>query len=155
MPRPLHLRVFGCLEALVPRRGQIPVGVSANRLRADFFEALQDFLGFRSIQTQIAGGNDCIRATLRVKIGQTGVETDEISVNVGKNGYTHKQLVALERERKQRRGDADLLEVVEIYPFDDEARFAHARERRAIADVGDDVTVAQAQHARRAILAAR
>ncbi len=142
MPRPLHLRVFGCLETLVPRRRQIPVGVSANRLRADFFKALQHLLGFRSIQTQIAGGNDCIGATLRVKIGQTGVETDEISVNVGKNGYTHTRLVALERERKQRRSDADLLEVVQIDAFHDDARFAHTRKGGAIPDVGNDVTFA-------------
>jgi hypothetical protein len=33
-----------------------------------------------------------------VQIGQTGIEPDQISVNVGENGDAHKRSVALERE---------------------------------------------------------
>jgi hypothetical protein len=111
-------------------------------LRADFFEPLQHFFGLGTVDAQIAGSDDRIGATLGVQISQTGIEPDQISVNVGDNGDAHSGLVALQCKCEQRRRKPHLFKIVEIDAFDHDARLTQACERITVARVGDHVMLA-------------
>ena len=87
--RPFELRVFGRLKALPARRGQITIGIAADRLRTHFLQTLEHLLGLGTVDTKIAGRDDRIRAALTVQVRQTGIESDKISVNVGNNCNAH------------------------------------------------------------------
>jgi hypothetical protein len=61
----------------------IPVGVAAHASGPDLFQTLQDLFGFRSAETHVTGDDDRVGSALGCEVGQTGVQREEITVNVG------------------------------------------------------------------------
>ncbi len=86
--RPCEPR-FLTLETLFAGHREVTVGISAHALRADLGETLQNFSRPRSVGAEIAGGNDCVGAPLRCEVGKAGIKRDKISVDIGKNRYSH------------------------------------------------------------------
>ncbi len=86
---------FLALEALLTRHREVAVGIATHALRADLRETLKNFSRPRSVGAQVARGNDCVGAPLRREVGKTGIKRDEVSVDIGKNRYSH----ALDHDR--------------------------------------------------------
>ena len=73
----------------------VAIGVAANTTRADLGKPLQHFLRLRSVEAKISGSHDRIGTALCQQIGQTRIQTDEISVDI--RDYRDPHSVALER----------------------------------------------------------
>ncbi len=90
LARPCELRLLDRFERFVRRIGEIAVGISANARDFQLLEALQHLFRLRPVEAKIAGGHDDVCAALRIQVGQTRVETDQIAVDVGKDGEPHR-----------------------------------------------------------------